>query len=76
MLTAYLLIDTRVGTTAHVLDSLRSLQEVQYAYRVTGPCDVIAKVETVDHVALSGLLHERVTVVEGISRITTCIVMP
>jgi len=76
VLTAYILIDTHVGAIAKVVNSLQALQEVQYAYRVTGPYDVIAKVETVDHVALGGLLHDRVDAIEGISRTITCVVMP
>ena len=76
MLTAYILIETLVGTIAKVEENLQALEEVQYAYRVTGPYDVIAKVETVDQVALGRLLHERLDAVEGVSRTITCVVMP
>jgi len=76
VLTAYILIETHVGTIAKVAESLRALQEVEYAYRVTGPYDVIAKVETADHVALGRLLNETVDAVEGISRTITCVAMP
>ena len=76
MLTAYILIETHVGTIAKVAENLLALQEVQYAYRVTGPYDVIAKVETADHLTLGRFLNETVDAVEGISRTITCVVMP
>lgn len=76
MLAAYILVETSVGTIAHVVDGLKAFEEVQYAYRVTGPYDVIAKVETADPKGLSRLLHDRVDSVEGVVKTITCVVVP
>ncbi len=74
MLKAYILIDVRVGTVAQVMASLKAFQEVRYAYRVTGPNDIIAMVEVLDMRALGGLLADRVHSLPNIDKTTTCIV--
>ena len=74
MLTAYILIETVVGTGSKVADSLRGVREVLEVDRVTGPYDVIARVETEDIVALSVLLHDKVQRMTGVTKTLTCVV--
>ena len=42
--------------------------------RVTGPYDVIARVETEDIVALSVVLHDKVQRMTGVTKTLTCVV--
>ena len=74
VLTAYILIETVVGTSSKVTDSLRGIQEVLEVDRVTGPYDVIARVETGDIVGLSVLLHDKVQRMSGVTKTLTCVV--
>ncbi len=73
---AYILITTASGTGPKVVDSLRAMQEVRLVDRVAGTYDVIARVETYDMDALSGLIEERIHVVPGVERTLTCVAIP
>ena len=69
---AYILIQTEVGTAARVAEQLRELAGVLSADDVTGPYDVIARaeVDTVD--GLGRLVAGRVQMIAGITRTITC----
>ena len=69
---AYILIQTEVGTAARVAEQLRELAGVLSADDVTGPYDVIvrAEVDTVDE--LGRLVAGRVQMIAGIARTITC----
>lgn len=75
MVQAYILIQTEVGRAASVAQSIRGLEGVALAEDVTGPYDVIARVEadTVD--ALGKLVIAKIQDVEGITRTLTCTVV-
>ena len=75
MLKAYVLIETEVGTSPKVVESLRAIQEVLSVSRVTGPHDVIATIETLDIDALGGLLQDVVRSIPGVLRTVTCVVV-
>jgi hypothetical protein len=45
MLSAYVLIETEVGKVAHVAQALRDLDGVQVAEDITGPYDIIARIQ-------------------------------
>ncbi len=45
MLSAYVLIETEVGKVVHVAQALRDLDGVQVAEDITGPYDLIARVQ-------------------------------
>ena len=45
MPSAYVLIENRVGKVAHVAQALRDLDGVQVAEDITGPYDIIAKIQ-------------------------------
>jgi DNA-binding Lrp family transcriptional regulator len=72
---AYILIQTEVGKAASVAASIADISGVTNAEDVTGPYDVIARVEahTVDD--LGKLVIARIQDVPGITRTLTCTVV-
>lgn len=72
---AYILIQTEVGKAATVAQAIREVAGVASAEDVTGPYDVIARVEahTVDE--LGKLVIARIQDVPGITRTLTCTVV-
>jgi DNA-binding Lrp family transcriptional regulator len=72
---AYILIQTEVGRAASVASAIAGLEGVASAEDVTGPYDVIARVEagTVDE--LGKLVIAKIQDVEGITRTLTCTVV-
>ena len=75
MVQAYILIQTEVGKAASVAASIADISGVTIAEDVTGPYDVIARVEahTVDD--LGKLVIARIQDVPGITRTLTCTVV-
>ncbi len=75
MVQAYILIQTDVGRAASVATAIAALEGVALAEDVTGPDDVIARVEaqTVDE--LGKLVIAKIQDVEGITRTLTCTVV-
>ena len=75
MVQAYILIQTEVGKAATVAESIAALPGVIQAEDVTGPYDVIARVEshTVDD--LGRLVIARIQDVAGITRTLTCTIV-
>ena len=75
MVQAYILIQTEVGKSASVAEAIREVAGVASAEDVTGPYDVIARVEanTVDE--LGKLVIARIQAVPGITRTLTCTVV-
>lgn len=69
---AYVLIQTEVGRAAQVAEEIRRIDGVIAADDVTGPYDVIARTEadTIDD--LGRMVVNRVQLIEGIIRTTTC----
>ena len=69
---AYILIQTEVGKAATVAEAIAGIAGVVLAEDVTGPYDVIARVEanTVDE--LGKLVVSKVQNLDGITRTLTC----
>ena len=72
---AYILIQTDVGKAAAVAAAIAAIPGVLQAEDVTGPYDVIARVEagTIDE--LGKLVIARIQEVAGITRTLTCTVV-
>lgn len=69
---AYILVQTEVGKAADVASAIGAIDGVTLAEDVTGPYDVIARVEA----ATSGeLVQQKVQQVDGITRTVTCAVV-
>ena len=75
MLSAYVLIETEVGKIAHVAQALSDLDGVQVAEDLVGPYDVIARVQAPGLDQLGRLVASRIQVVDGVTRILTCMVI-
>jgi DNA-binding Lrp family transcriptional regulator len=69
---AYILIQAGVGQASDVAAEVRTLPGVSSVDAVTGPYDVIARVEadTVD--ALGRMVVGKVQMIDGITRTLTC----
>ena len=75
MLSAYVLIQTEVGKVAHVAQALGDVGGVQLAEDITGPYDVIARVQASSLDQLGRLVASRIQVVDGVTRTLTCMVI-
>ena len=75
MVQAYILIQTEVGRAASVAHSISELEGVALADDVTGPYDVIARVEADSVDDLGKLVIAKIQDVEGITRTLTCTVV-
>jgi DNA-binding Lrp family transcriptional regulator len=69
---AYILVQTEVGTAAEVAQKVRELAGVVSADNLIGPYDVIALVEADSVDELGRLVAGRVQMIPGITRTTTC----
>jgi DNA-binding Lrp family transcriptional regulator len=69
---AYVLIQTDVGKAAGVARQIREISGVVLAEDVTGPYDVIARVEADSIDELGRLVVSHVQLIEGITRTLTC----
>lgn len=72
---AYILIQTEVGKAASVAESIRAVPGVASAEDVTGPYDVIARVEAATVDELGKLVIAKIQDVPGITRTLTCTVV-
>ena len=75
MVQAYILIQTEVGKSATVAQSIREVAGVASAEDVTGPYDVIARVEADSVDDLGRLVIAKIQDVQGITRTLTCTVV-
>ena len=72
MVSAYILIQTEVGKATQVAREVASIPGVQSADTVTGPYDVIARVEADSVDDLGRNVVSRVQLSDGITRTLTC----
>ncbi len=75
MVQAYVLIQTEVGKAAAVAAAVADVAGVVQAEDVTGPYDVIARVEASNVDELGKLVIARIQEVVGITRTLTCTVV-
>lgn len=75
MVQAYILIQTEVGKSSDVSLEIRQLVGVLLAEHVTGPYDVIARVEADSVDQLGSLVISRIQDIKGITRTLTCTVV-
>jgi DNA-binding Lrp family transcriptional regulator len=71
MLSAYVLIETEVGTVAHVAQALTKLDGVQLAEDLAGPYDLIASLQAPSLDQLGRLVASHIQLLDGV----TCIVL-
>ena len=75
MLNAYVPIQTEVGKVAHVAQALSDLDGVEVAEEITGPYDIIAKIQAPGLDQLGRLVVARLQLVDGVTRTLTCTVI-
>jgi DNA-binding Lrp family transcriptional regulator len=75
MLSAYVLIQTEIGTTAEVAQAIRALDGVEQAEDLAGPYDIIARIQAPSLDKLGRLVVARIHAVEGVTRTLTCSVI-
>ena len=75
MVQAYILIQTEVGKAASVAEQIAGISGVTLAEDVTGPYDVIARVEAANFDDLGRLVIAKLQDVPGITRTLTCTVV-
>lgn len=75
MVHAYILIQTEVGKSGVVSQTVAELAGVVNAEDVTGPYDVIARVEAASVDELGRVVISRIQEVPHITRTTTCTVV-
>ena len=68
---AYILIQTEVGKAAAVASEVRSIDGVIAADDVTGPYDVVVRVESPTMDDLGRMVVSRVQMIDGITKTTT-----
>jgi DNA-binding Lrp family transcriptional regulator len=72
---AYVLVQTEVGKAAAVAEQISQLNGVVLAEDVTGPYDVIVRVEAASMDELGPLIMSKIQGVSGIDRTVTCTVV-
>ena len=70
---AFILIETAVGKTREVANTLRALGGMQSVDVVTGPYDVIAIVDSPDINIMGNLVTEKIHTIGGVVRTVTCV---
>ncbi len=75
MVHAYILIQTQVGKSSMVATAIADLPGVTMAEDVTGPYDVIARIEAPSIDELGALVIAKIQNVPHITRTTTCTVV-
>lgn len=70
---AYILIETAVGKSRDVAESLRSLEGIESVDAVTGPYDIIAIVAAPDLNSIGDMVTSRIHIINGIVRTVTCL---
>ena len=70
---AYILVETSVGQTLTVVDTIRGGDGIDIVDVVTGPYDIIAVFNAKDMTEIGTLVTEKIHNVEGVLRAVTCI---
>jgi DNA-binding Lrp family transcriptional regulator len=70
---AFLLVETAVGRTRDVANTLRGLEGIDTVDVVTGPYDIIAVIAGDDMTVVGNLVTEEIHTVQGVVRTVTCV---
>lgn len=72
MVEAIVLVQVKIGASLTVAEAVGEIAGVTEAYVVTGPYDVIVRVEADSLDELGQMVVSRIQAVEGVSRTLTC----
>jgi DNA-binding Lrp family transcriptional regulator len=70
---AYLLVETAVGKTREVANTLKGLEGIETVDVVTGPYDIIAIIHAEDMTVVGNLVTGHIHTVTGVVRTVTCV---
>ena len=70
---AFILIETAVGRTREVADSLKGVENITSLDLVTGPHDIITIVEAPDIISIGDLVTREIHTIRGVLKTVTCI---
>ncbi len=69
----FVLIETAVGQTKEVANTIRKVEAIRSADVVTGPFDVIAVIEAPDINTIGQVLEREIHAIAGVVRTVTCV---
>jgi DNA-binding Lrp family transcriptional regulator len=75
MITAYVLVQTEVGTAGQVARAAAEVDGVQEAQPLAGPYDVIVRAQAPSIDALGRLVLSQIQAINGVTRTLTCSVV-
>ena len=70
---AYLLVETAVGQTRDVANTLRGMENIETVDVVTGPYDIIAVISGPDMSVVGNVVTGNIHTVGGVVRTVTCV---
>ena len=70
---AYVLIETTVGKTRDVMNTLTKVAGMEAVDAVTGPYDIIAVISANDLNAVGEIVTDKVHTIGGVNRTVTCL---
>jgi len=73
---AYILISVSVGKARQVFESLGKLPEVKQVDAISGPYDIIVRIEAFDFSVIGALVLDKIQAIEGVVDTITCHVIP
>ena len=75
MVKVFVLIETSIGATPKIKETLSEILEVKLVHSVTGPFDIILLLEAESTEKISEVVLKQIRAIEGVSRTLTCVVM-
>ncbi len=69
---AYVLVSVSVGYARKVYQGLQDISEIAHVDAVTGPYDMIAKIDTFDYSTIGQLIFDKIWAIEGVADTITC----
>jgi len=73
MAKAFVLIETNVGKTKEVANTIRGIPGVKTVDAVTGPYDIVVVIEAKDLNSIGDIVTSKIHPISGISRTVTCL---
>ncbi|TKJ40103.1 AsnC family transcriptional regulator [candidate division LCP-89 bacterium B3_LCP] len=73
---AHILISVTVGKARQVYEKMRDIPEITSVDAISGPYDIIAKVEAYDFSIIGTVVLDKIQAIEGVVDTITCHVVP
>ena len=69
---AYVLISVAVGKARQVYEMLNDIPEITQLDAISGPYDIIARIEALDFSVVGALVLDKIQVIDGVVDTITC----